>query len=180
MFFASSSAFIWCLSRWPLRMTKRPSPWRNSERPISTTIERRPRHPIIDRRCNNDFVSGFFKVRRSRRRVSFSRKGIHSERQMRAVFFNNADRQNNQRLSGLGKASNFRERNFCKFKHRTPRNSGWSNGVSDWWSDGSETQYSSTPVLHHSTTPIPFSYRNISRNFLLQLSSSSLLGNLIT
>jgi hypothetical protein len=40
-------------------------------------------------------------------------------------------------------------------------------------------QKPSTPLLQHSSTPIPFSYRNISRNFLLQFSISSLLGSFI-
>jgi len=34
-----------------------------------------------------------------------------------------------------------------------------------------------TPILHNSNIPIFLFYRNISRNFLLQLSISSLVGS---
>src|SRR5918992_1241950 len=49
--------------------------------------------------------------------VSFGGKTIQSQRQVRAVFFNDADWENSQRFARARKTFNFGERNLCQMLH---------------------------------------------------------------
>src|SRR5215471_12785486 len=76
------------------------------------------RDAVGNRRRNDHVVSSFFEMRRRCICVNFSREGIQSQRQVRAMFFHDSHRQNHQPCARASQSLNFRERNFRKVPHR--------------------------------------------------------------
>jgi hypothetical protein len=70
---------------------------------------------------------------------------------MRAVFFDNANRQDDEGAARFCESINFGKRYFSQFKHSAPQTLTWSTGVLEWWSVGFESQYSN---IHYSITPV--------------------------
>src|SRR6185295_2044291 len=84
----------------------------------------------------------------SRRRVGFRGERIHAEGKMRAMLFDDADRQYHQSPARLGNTGNFREGYLGKFKHIHLK----ASGVMEYWSGGTMGR---NPLLQYSGTPTP-------------------------
>jgi hypothetical protein len=82
------------------------------QRQGSGEIQRLVRHTVIDRGRHDHVVAFLLEMRCRRNGVSFGGKGIHSQRQVRSVLFNYANRKDHQGFAGTSKTFNFRERNL--------------------------------------------------------------------
>src|SRR5687767_15924136 len=86
-------------------------------------------------------------MRRRRRRVDFSGKRIHAQRQVNAVLLNHPDGQNDERARRLSQALHFGESNLRKLKHGAPPYA-WNNEGLECW-----VLHPRPPSLNHSRTP---------------------------